>query len=417
MRMIAKVGAGLVAALLLVGCAGNNEAAKPAAMENTPSPKVKMLIEKFKLQVVDFEYAKKAIGNGTRKGAKALLIDARPAKKYAGKTIPSALNIPDTQFDKFVGQLDKVAKDKEILVFCGGWECGKSPKVAGMLKKKGFTNVKLYQAGAPEWNKKFYPEVGTSMVKAAMNKNSALIIDARPYKKYLGATIPGSIGIPDTQMDKLMGRFPADKMTPIITFCGGFECGKSHKVARKLISLGYKKVSVYAGGMPAWKKAGLKTTGGGAKKMAAKPAASGKPPFLGPVKKGGDEGSVDGEWFVKNYKNLPKGITVVDVRTAAERKTGFIPGTKHVSFEENKPAEFVAKLPKEGYVIFHCAAGGRSMEAFDMIKEQKYSGAARTVYLDAGIKCAGNDCKITPNEPLDPMSLVRTTPFQNIWHD
>lgn len=403
MRMIAKVGSGLVAALLLVGCAGNNEAAKPAAMEmGKPAPKVQMLIDKFKLEVVDFEYAKKAIGNGTRKGAKSLLIDARPAKMYAGKTIPSSLNIPDTEFDKYVGQLDKVAKDKEILVYCGGWECGKSPKVAGMLKKKGFTNVKLYQAGEPEWKTMSYPEVGTSVVKAAMNTNGALIIDARPYKKFLGSTIPGSISIPDTEMDKLMGRFPADKMTPVITFCGGYECAKSHIIANKMIEMGYKNVSVYAGGMPAWKEAGLKTTGGGAKPAAA-PMVSDKPPFLGPVKKGGDMGSVDGAWFLANYKKMPAGVTIVDVRTADERKAGFIDGTVHVSLEENKPAEFVAKLPKEGYVIFHCAAGGRSMEAFDLVKEQKYEGAARTVYLDAGIKCAGNDCKITPNEPLDPM--------------
>ena len=403
MRMIAKVGAGLVAALLLVGCAGNNEmAAKPEAMVK-PAPKVQMLIEKFKLEVVDFDYTYKAIGNGTRKGAKALLIDARPAKMYAGKTIPSSINIPDTEFDKYVGQLDNVAKDKEILVFCGGWDCGKSPKVAGMLKKKGFTNVKLYQAGEPEWKVKSYPEIGTSVVKNAMETNGALIIDARPYKMFLGATIPGAISIPDTEMDALMGRFPADKNTKIVTFCGGFECGKSHKVARKLLALGYKDVSVYAGGMPAWKEAGLKTTGGGASKVAAAPVASDKPPFLGPIKKGGDVGSVDAKWFLANYKNMPAGVTIVDVRTTGERQSGFIPGTQHVSFEENKPAEFIAKLPKEGYVIFHCAAGGRSMEALDMVKAQKYEGAMRTVYLDAGVKCAGNDCKITPNDPLDPM--------------
>ena len=401
MRLVTKIGGGIVAAFLLAGCAGNNEVATPS-MKAKPSPKVQMLIEKNKLEVVDFAYAKSKLGDGTRKGAKAIFIDARPAKKYAGKTIPSSINIPDTQFDEYVGQLDKVAKDKEMLVFCGGWDCAKSPKVASLLQKKGFTNVKLYQAGEPEWNKIYYAEVGTSVVKAAMNSNSALIIDARPYKKFLGATIPGSLSIPDTQMSELEGRFPADKNTKIITFCGGYECHKSHVVAMRLMELGYTDVSVYSAGMPAWKKEGLKTTGGGASK-AAPVKVSDKDPFLGPIKKGGDVGSIDGQWFLANYKNLPENVTIVDVRGKSERAEGFIKGSKHVSFEENKPSDFISKLPKEGYIIFHCAAGGRSMEARDLVKAQKFEGANRTVYLDAAIKCSGNECKIEPNEPLDPM--------------
>jgi len=223
MRLKLLSALALSAALLFTGCA-TNEGAAPAAKKelHAPTAKVAGLIKKFNLEIVDYDYTKKAIGNGTRKGARALLIDARPA--------------------------DNVKKDKEIIVYCGGWHCGKSPKVAGMLKKKGFTNVKLYQAGEPEWKKRYYVEVGTPVVAAAYKKGSAVLIDARPYKKYLGATIPSSVSIPDTAMDKLAGRFPADKNTPIITYCGGYNCHKSHAVADKLLSLGYTNVKVYAGG-------------------------------------------------------------------------------------------------------------------------------------------------------------------------
>lgn len=388
----------LIFSLALVGCSGVTPAPKAVA-----APKVAKLIEKYNLQVVDKEYVASKLGKGTKKTAKALLIDSRPATKYAARTIPTSINIPDTHFDKYVGQLDKVAKDREIIVYCGGWKCGKSPKVAGLLQQKGFTNVKLYQAGEPEWTKEMYAEVGTSVVRAAMKKNSALLIDARPYTKYLGATIPGAMAIPDTKMSELEGRFPVDKNTPIITFCGGFECAKSHIVAKRLLALGYKKVSVYAGGVPAWKKAGLRTTGGGAK---PKPKASSTKtsPFLGPIKKGEDKGSVDGEWFKANYKNFSKEITIIDVRGADDRKSGFLQGSKHVSIEENKPEEFVAKLPKSGYVIMYCAAGGRSIEAYEMLKDSKYEGKARAVYLDANINCTGQKCTIEPNEALDPMA-------------
>ncbi len=362
------------------------------------SPKVVKLIKKYDLKVVDKDYVFSKLGKGTRSSAKAILIDSRPVKKYAARTIPSSINIPDSKFEEYYKQLAKVPKDKELIVFCGGWACGKSPKVAGLLKKKGHTNVKLYQAGEPEWTKTMYAEVGISFVKKAIKENSALIVDARPHKKYLASTIPSAINIPDTDFAKLKGRFPADKNTPIIAFCGGYGCGKSHKIVRGLMKLGYTNLSNYSAGMPAWKKAGGKTSAPSAKKQAQ---STKKPRFFGPIQKGGDEGSVDGEWFLKNYKHLPKNVTIVDVRSSDERKAGFIKGSVHVSLEENKPKAFLAKLPTEGYIIFHCAAGGRSIEALDLTKNGQFEGKA--VYLDANIKCKGNDCKIEPNEPLDPV--------------
>lgn len=401
-----KILLGLVPIIALVfmlnGCMSSSPTpSKTTLGTNTASPKVAKLIKEHNLQVVDKEYVRSRLGKGTKNTAHAILVDSRPAKKFASKTIPSSINIPDTHFDKYIGQLDGVAKDREIIVYCGGWACAKSPKVAVWLQKRGFTNVKLYQAGEPEWSKEVYAEVGTPIVNAAMKKNSALIVDARPYSKFLGATIPGAIAIPDTKMSELEGRFPADKNTQIIVFCGGYECTKSHIVTNRLLELGYKNVAVYAGGFPAWKKAGLRTTGGGAKPK-PKAASTKTSPFLGPIKKGEDVGSVDGAWFIANYQNLPKGVTVVDVRGSGERKSGSFKGSKHVSIEENKPADFMAKLPKDGYVILHCSAGGRSIEAYELLKDNKYKMMDKVVYLDANINCKGNSCTIKPNDPLDP---------------
>ena len=398
MRLKLLSALALSTALLFTGCA-KYEAAAPAAKKElkAPTKKVAGLIKKFNLKIVDYAYTKKAIGNGTRKGAKALLIDARPAKMYAKSTIPSSLNIPDTQFDKFVGQLDAVKKDKEILVYCGGWHCGKSPKVAGMLKKKGFTNVKLYQAGEPEWKKMTYVEVGTPVVAAAYKKGSAVLIDARPYKKYLGATIPSSASIPDTAMDKLAGRFPADKNTPIITYCGGYNCHKSHAVAERLLSLGYKNVKVYAGGMPAWKKAGMATTGSKAKK-APKAAAPKAVAMVNGVKLGEDEGTVDGEWFKANYKTLAN-VQIVDVRSPSEHKTGAMARAVNIEAEKMKAKAFAAALPKDKVVVFHCASGGRAMEAQAKAVEGG-ADASKVYYFDANLDCKGSNCKIEVNEPL-----------------
>lgn len=392
MRFKVMVTALVAAAFIFSGCATT-----APKVEGKPTAKVASLIKKYNLQVVDYAYAKKAIGNGTRVGAKAIFIDARPEKKYLVATIPSSINIPDTKFDQYAGQLDNVAKDKEIIVFCGGWGCGKSPKVAGLLQAKGFTNVKLYQAGEPEWKIKNYVEVGTPVVSAAMKKNSAVIIDARPYKKYLSATIPGAISIPDTALPALAGRYPVDKKTMIITFCGGYKCHKSHAIAHDLVSKGYTNVKVYSAGMPQWKKEGLATTGGGAKTVAA-PTTKAEAKMVNGMKLGVDEGTVDGDWFKANYKNLSN-VQIVDVRSPSEYKAGAMPGAINIDAGKLSPKDFVAKLPKDKVVVFHCASGGRAMEAWDKAKEGG-ADVGKIYYFDANIDCVGDKCKIEVNEPL-----------------
>ncbi len=387
----------VVASLLTTGALAND----PGNLTK-PSPKVQSMIDKFKLQVVDYNYAKGKVYKGTRNGAKALFIDARPSKMYMKGTIPSSLNIPDTEYAKYVGQLNDVAKNKEIIVYCGGWKCGKSPKVANMLKKDGFTNVKLYQAGEPEWKNKNYQEVDLAVVKGAQAKNSAFIIDARPYKMFLKETIPGAVSIPDTDVDSLKGRFPTNQGEKIITFCGGYKCAKSHKVAKKLISLGYRDVSVFAAGMPAWKKAGLGTTKSASKAAPASDAP--KKPMMSKngAKLGSDEGSIDGEWLNALIKkgNVPSYIQIVDVTSADEYKTGHIKGSINVTAEPLSAKDLLAKLPKGKTIVFNCTAGGRSMDAWGKLK-QAGMDISEVFYFDANIDCKGNDCKIEVNEPID----------------
>jgi rhodanese-related sulfurtransferase len=394
----------LLTGLLLGGCAtpGDQTAAPAAATAAAPTAHVKSLIDKHQLQVVDYDYAKAAIGNGTRGGAKAILVDARPNPKYLSGTIPSSINIPDTQIDKYIGQLDKVAKDKEILVFCGGWECEKSPIVAAHLKGLGFKNVKLYQAGEPEWAAKNYLEIGTPVAKAAFEKHGALFMDARPSGKFMAETIPGALYMNDEELAKLSGRFPADKNTPIITFCAGYECHKSHVVADKLYELGYKKVSVYAAGLPAWKEEKLPTTAGAKKAEPAAAPAAKKEVMVDGVKAGVDEGTVDGEWLKALIlaDKVPANVAIVDVRGAAEFAGGHLKGAINIEAGKMSAAELAGKLPKDKVAIFVCGSGARGMEAVIKLKEGKQD-VSKAMYFDANVKCdAKNVCEIKVNEPL-----------------
>ena len=251
--------------------------------------KVKGYVKQNNIKIIDYNYVKKAVAVGTRKGAKALVLDARPGKKYAMGHIPSSLSLPDTKYaDMKMAVLKDVPKNRNIIAYCGGYHCVKSAKLAKYLKDDGYTNVKVYQAGMPEWNKRNYAEIDLSVAKAMFDKKSALFVDARPYSKFAGSTIVGSLSVPDTKFKQFAGFFPTQSKTPVITYCGGYACGKSHKVAKNLIMMGYTNVKVLAAGYPAWKKAQFPTTGAAVKKAAPKVAKNAPKTYL---KAGEDTGT------------------------------------------------------------------------------------------------------------------------------
>jgi rhodanese-related sulfurtransferase len=387
--------------VLFIGCSAVAvSSAEQKKFDENAAVSVKKMIKDNNLEIVDYEYVLKAIGNGTRKGAKAVVIDARPLKKYQASHIPSALALPDTKFaSMYESVLGKVNKTKELIIYCGGYKCEKSPILALDLIKKGHTNVKVYIAGMPQWASKNYVEIDTNVAKAIFGKNDTLFVDARPWPKFFGSTIIGSLNVPDTKFDKYVGFFPIDKKTPIITYCGGYGCDKSHIVADKLVALGYTNVKVLAAGFPEWKKAGYPITGGNSKatvKKDTKPKMS----KSGNLMLGADTGTVDGEWFIENYKNLPKSVTLVDVRSSTDFKTGTIPGAINIYVGDKKGPQFTQAIPKDGEVIMFCGTGTRAIEGRGYFEELKID-TDRVFYLDANIDCnKNNECKMEANEPI-----------------
>ena len=388
---------------VLAGISFAQPVALPSDFLTKASPKVKELVIKNNLEVVEYNHVLKAIGDGTRKNANSIIIDARPMKKYQIAHIPSALALPDTKFEMMYEQtLGKLAKSKEIIIYCGGYKCAKSPKLALMLMKKGHTDVKVYAAGMPEWKSKNYSEIDTNVAKAIFDKRSgALFIDARPYGKFMGSTITGSMGVPDTKFDAYAKFMPADKKAMIVTFCGGYACHKSHAIANKLIKMGYTNVKVYAAGFPEWKKAKYPITGGGAKAVAKTMKKDKMMSASGILKKGADTGTVDGEWFKANLPKLPKSVHLVDVRDTKDFKSGTLKGAINILTEKMKPEQIAKAIPQSGDVVFFCGTGTRAMEAREFLADMKYSELDRIWYFDAEVECdKNNNCKIKVNEPI-----------------
>ncbi len=68
-----------------------------------------------------------------------------------------------------------------------------------------------------------YATVSIEYVAQLYEANETVIVDSRPKRaKFDKGHIPSAISIPDTQFDKLKGKLPVDKATPLIFYCGGF---------------------------------------------------------------------------------------------------------------------------------------------------------------------------------------------------
>jgi rhodanese-related sulfurtransferase len=87
------------------------------------------------------------------------------------------------------------------------------------------------------------------------------------------------------------------------------------------------------------------------------------------VKAGTQEGSVDIAWFEKMMKENPSGIMLVDVRDAAEYAQGHMKNAVNIpvdALEKN-----IASLPADKPVVFVCATGSRSGEAYYMVRDMR----------------------------------------------
>ena len=142
--------------------------------------------------------------------------------------------------------VDKLPADKATLLifYCGGLECMLSHNSAFKAEKLGYSNIKVYADGMPDWKAKGGPvSVSTAFIKKLIDdKATYALIDARPKRVADKGMIPTAINISDTDFDKNVDKLPADKATLLIFYCGGLECVLSDKSADKARKLGYTNV-------------------------------------------------------------------------------------------------------------------------------------------------------------------------------
>ena len=305
-----------------------------------------------------------------------MVIDSRPAaRKYDVGHIPTAVNIPDSAFEKLAPGLLPADKATLLIFYCDGLECSLSHNSAFKAEKLGYTNVKVYADGFPDWLKDGNLHgVSVAHIKKQLDEKAPLtLVDSRPKeRKYDKGHIPGAINMPDSQFDKLAAQLlPSDKAAALYFYCDGLACKLSNDSAMKAIKLGYTNVKVVPDGYPGWEKA-----------YGAGPTAD-SPVVAAPSIQGGKEsGTITVESFERIYRESPGTVHLIDVRDPQEFVTGTFKGASNMPI--NSLEKSLDKLPTDKPIIFFCGAGGRSGEAHDMVK--LYLPALKTYFLDADIK-------------------------------
>jgi rhodanese-related sulfurtransferase len=184
-----------------------------------------------------------------------VLIDSRPKrKKYDKGHIPTAISIPDMQFDKLTDELPQ-DKNKLLVFYCGGFKCKLSHKSAKKAIALGYTKVKVFAAGYPAW-KAAYGETAASSTKASnaqlkagkeegsidtetfkkvvkSSPESIYLIDVRDPDEFAGGSFKSAVNMPVDTLEEKIKTLPTDK--PIVFVCGtGARSGESYYMVQDL---------------------------------------------------------------------------------------------------------------------------------------------------------------------------------------
>ncbi len=235
-----------------------------------------------------------------------------------------------------------------------------SPSSAGRAEKLGYTNVRLYHDGLPEWTKRNFTVLSAQFLKEAfLDKDiPAVLVDVRPSAIAEKGFIKGAVTMPAAEVAASISKFPAkEKKAPIILYDqnGGDD---AKNAAKALTSAGYAPVSIVTGGFEAWKTAAFPAETG---KLAANIVYVPKP----------RPGEIAVDDFKKLAAAIPADTVIIDVRSQEEAGTGMIKGAKNVP--DSEIMDRLAEIPKDKKIVTYCNTGVQAEMAYHKLKEKGYN--------------------------------------------
>lgn len=255
-----------------------------------------------------------------------------------------------------------------------------SPNSASRAEKLGYTNVKVYHEGLPEWTKRNYLVLSPQFLKEAwIDKDIPhVLLDVRAAGEAEKGFIKGAVSMPAANVAQSLAQFPPkDKKPPIMIYDqNGGELAQT--AAKALVAAGYTAVDIVTGGVDAWKAAAFPLESG---KLASVITYVPKP----------RPGEISIDEFKAVVASPPADTLILDVRNQDEANSGMIKGALLVPDEEILAR--LAEIPKDKTIITHCSTGVRGEMAYHKLKEKGY----KVKFLNAKIEI-DSDGKITKIE-------------------
>jgi rhodanese-related sulfurtransferase len=331
-------------------------------------------------KLIDYAGVAKLVAEGPGKTTYTL-IDSRPPPRFQEGAIPTAISLPFIGFDKFA---DRLPKDKAQLVvfYCGGLTCTLSPNSLRKAETMGYTNVRVYREGIPEWQTRNFAVLTPQFLKAAYIDQDIphVLIDARTAEDAASGHIKGAVSLPAERLKAALKTLPDPKLkAPIIVYdARGQE--QATAAAKALVGAGQQNVLVLNGGLIGWQGAGYAIDSG--MPATTRIAYAPKP----------RAGSLPADEFAKLARNTPAEVLILDVRNPDEANAGMIKGALLIPDEEL--ATRMAEVPKGKRIVTHCLTGIRAEMAYHKLKEAGYNVS----FLNADIDVAKDGSfKITPH--------------------
>jgi rhodanese-related sulfurtransferase len=299
---------------------------------------------------------------------KLALYDSRPKGRYDQGHLPGAISLPLPKLEE--KQAAALSKDKNtpLIFYCGGITCPLSPASAAIAKKLGYTNVRVYNEGEPEWTKADLPTYSTN--DFIVNGN-VVVIDLRASKKARAGRVKGAYSVPYESLEDRLNDVARN--APLVLY-GDRDMSD---VVKELREVGFSSVTLLQGGYEGWVKSGGEIEKG---------------PILASeikwVRKLG-KGEVSVADFRKAVSGEDKDVVVVDVRGKEEvAESGIFKNTVNIPLDE-LPAR-MSELPKDKKIYIHCSTGARADMAYNELINAGYN--AKFLMLD--IQDPECDCEI-----------------------
>lgn len=279
-----------------------------------------------------------------------ILIDARPTAQFETAHLPGARSIPLTRIEKRTE--GGMPGDRSThLIFYDSGDGVYAERASELAIKSGYTDVSMFAGGALAWARS-----GRFLSTSApfIRKKGAIVIDLRAPESVAAGHVDGAANFPAAELKEKYEYFPLDRRVPMVLF--GDNDRQAEEAGRVLRQWGYKRVTIFYGGVKAWQD--------GAEVLTMEPAANTIVSSV--VNKAGPLKGTDFEMALQS----PVTVEVVDVRSKGAHKKGNFPKAIHIPLQE-LPAK-TGKLSKDMIQVVFGDNWTQGEMAYDYLRQLGY---------------------------------------------